>query len=110
MKHEPAIKFAVAIVHTTHDESIENYPALPKEAWRLRDTKRDDTVLLVLAMKDRRMRIEVAYGLEGAIPDLVAARVINTILVPSSRSRAQADDTERAFDVLGAAADVLTPT
>ena len=116
MKHEPAIKFAVAIVHTTGDESIENYAALLEEAWRLGDAKRDDAVLLVLAMKDRRMRIEVGYGLEGAIPDVVAARVINTILVPSFRTRAYADGIERAFDVLSAAAEndatgiALTPS
>jgi uncharacterized protein len=52
------------------------------EAWKLGRKGIDDGVLLLVAKDDRELRIEVGYGLEGAIPDAVAKRVVSEIIIP----------------------------
>lgn len=81
-------QIAVLIVSTTEPETIEQYSIRVVDAWQLGRKKISDGVLLLIAKDDRRVRIEVGYGLEGAIPDLVAGRVINTIIVPRFKSAA----------------------
>ena len=56
------------------------------EQWKLGRKGVDDGVLLVVAKDDRRVRIEPGYGLEGAIPDAIANRVIQEYLVPKFRA------------------------
>jgi len=81
---------AVLIVDTTQPESIEEYSLRVAEAWKLGrgqvDGKRvDDGVLLLVAKADRKVRIEVGYGLEGAIPDALARRIIAETIAPHFR-------------------------
>lgn len=78
-------QIAVLIVPTTAPEAIEQYSIRVVDAWKLGREKQDDGVLLLVAKDDRKMRIEVGYGLEGAIPDLIAKRIISEIMVPSFR-------------------------
>lgn len=75
-------QIAVLIVPTTQPEVIEQYALRVAEAWKLGRKGVDDGVLLLIAKDDRALRIEVGYGLEGAIPDAVANRVIDEIIVP----------------------------
>ena len=75
-------QIAVLVVPTTQPETIEQYAVRVEEAWKLGRRKVDDGVLLVVAKDDRRLRIEVGYGLEGAIPDAVAKRVIEEDIAP----------------------------
>lgn len=74
---------AVLIVPTTRPEEIEQYSIRVVEQWRLGRGKVDDGVLLLVALDDRRMRIEVGYGLEGALPDATANRIIQQTIAPS---------------------------
>jgi len=76
---------AVLIVPTTQPEAIEQYSIRVVDAWKLGREKQDDGVLVLVAKDDRKMRIEVGYGLEGAIPDLIAKRIVTEIMVPSFR-------------------------
>lgn len=78
-------QIAVLIVASTKPEEIEQYSIRVVDAWKLGREKPDDGVLLLVAKDDRKMRIEVGYGLEGAIPDLIAKRIITEIMVPSFR-------------------------
>lgn len=78
-------QIAVLIVTSTKPEEIEQYSIRVVDAWKLGREKQDDGVLLLVAKDDRKMRIEVGYGLEGAIPDLIAKRIISEIMVPSFR-------------------------
>lgn len=78
-------QIAVLIVPSTKPEEIEQYSIRVVDAWKLGREKQDDGVLLLVAKDDRKMRIEVGYGLEGAIPDLIAKRIITEIMVPSFR-------------------------
>ena len=78
-------QIAVLIVPTTEPETIEQYAIRVAESWKLGRQGVDDGVLLVAAMRDRALRIEVGYGLEGAIPDAIAKRVIEEIILPRFR-------------------------
>lgn len=80
---EKGSQVAVLIVPTTQPEDIAQYSIRAVEAWKLGREKQDDGVLLLVAMQDKKMRIEVGYGLEGAIPDLVAKRIIDEIMAPA---------------------------
>ncbi len=78
-------QIAVLIVPTTAPEAIEQFSIRVVDAWKLGREKQDDGVLLLVAKDDRKMRIEVGYGLEGAIPDVYAKRIISEIMVPAFR-------------------------
>ncbi len=75
-------QLAVLMLPTTGAETIEQYAIRVAEVWKLGRKEVDDGVLLVLAKTDRAVRIEVGYGLEGAIPDAVAKRVIEEVMIP----------------------------
>lgn len=75
-------QLAVLIVPTTAPEAIEQYSIRVVEKWQLGRKGVDDGVLLLIAKEDRKLRIEVGYGLEGVIPDAVAKRVISEIITP----------------------------
>ncbi|HVB49040.1 MAG TPA: YgcG family protein [Burkholderiales bacterium] len=79
-------QIAVLIVPTTKPETIEQYSIRVAGKWKLGRKGVDDGVLLLVAKDDHAVRIEVGYGLEGAIPDAIAWRVINEIIVPRFRA------------------------
>jgi uncharacterized protein len=76
---------AVLVVPTTAPEEIEQYALRVAEAWRLGRKGVDDGALLLVAKDDRRLRIEVGYGLEGALPDATARRIVDEVIVPRFR-------------------------
>lgn len=78
-------QIAVLLVPTTQPETVEQYAIRVAEAWKLGRKGVDDGVLLLVAKQDRELRIEVGYGLEGVIPDAVANRVTDEIIVPYFR-------------------------
>ena len=73
---------AVLIVPTTSPESIEQYSLRVVESWKLGRKKIDDGVLLIIAKDDRKLRIEVGYGLEGVLTDFTSKRIIDEIITP----------------------------
>lgn len=75
----------VLIIPTTDPETIEQYGIRVGEAWKVGRSKVDDGVILIVAKDDREVRIEVGYGLEGAIPDAYTKRIIENIIVPAFR-------------------------
>eukprot|EP01036_Dinobryon_divergens_P060433 gene60433-80605_t len=70
-------QLAVLIVPTTGEDSIEQFATRVFAQWKLGRKDENDGVLLLVALKDRRMRIEVGTGLEGRITDIQAARIID---------------------------------
>lgn len=76
---------AVLILPTTGPEAIEQYSIRVAEAWKLGREGVDDGAILVVARDDRKLRIEVGYGLEGALPDAIANRIIDEAIVPAFR-------------------------
>jgi uncharacterized protein len=77
---------AVLVLPTTAPETIEAYSLRVVEQWKVGRKKVDDGVLLLVAKDDRTVRIEVGYGLEGALPDATAKRIISEVIVPRFRS------------------------
>jgi uncharacterized protein len=78
---------AVLIVPTTQPETIEQYGIRVADAWKIgRGGAIDDGVILLVAKDDRTLRIEVGYGLEGALPDAIAKRIIDEVIVPRFRT------------------------
>jgi uncharacterized protein len=77
---------AVLIVPTTAPETIEQYSLRVAEAWKIGRKKIDDGALLVVAKNDRKLRIEVGYGLEGALNDATAKRIIDEVITPRFRN------------------------
>jgi uncharacterized protein len=75
-------QIAVLIVPTTQPESIEQFGIRVVEAWKLGRKGVDDGALLIVAKDDHSLRIEVGYGLEGALNDATANRIIDEIIVP----------------------------
>jgi len=84
-EREKGSQIAVLIVLSTAPEVIEQYSIRVVDTWKLGREKPDDGILILVAKNDRKMRIEVGYGLEGAIPDLIAKRIITEIMAPSFR-------------------------
>lgn len=78
-------QIAVLIVPTTQPEEIEQYSIRVVDAWKLGREKPDDGALLLVAIQDRALRIEVGRGLEGALTDLVANRIIDESITPRFR-------------------------
>lgn len=76
----------VLVVASTQPETIEQYTQRVFDQWKLGRKGIDDAVILIVAKDDRRVRIQPGYGLEGAIPDAIANRVIQEYLVPKFRN------------------------
>jgi uncharacterized protein len=77
---------AVLIVPTTQPETIEQYSLRVAEAWKIGRRKIDDGAILVVAKDDRKLRIEVGYGLEGALTDVTSKRIIDEVITPKFRT------------------------
>lgn len=82
-EREKGSQIAILLVPSTQPEDIAQYSIRVVDAWKLGRAKQDDGVLLLVAKDDRKVRIEVGYGLEGAIPDITAKRVIREIISPN---------------------------
>jgi len=83
---EKGTQIAVLMVASTQPEAIEQYSIRVVEAVKLGRRKIDDGILLLIARDDRAVRIEVGYGLEGAVPDVMANRIIEQVIVPHFRA------------------------
>jgi uncharacterized protein len=79
-------QIAVLIVPTTQPETIEQFSIRVAEAWKIGRKKVDDGAILVVAKNDRHLRIEVGYGLEGALTDVTSRRIIDEDVTPKFRS------------------------
>jgi uncharacterized protein len=101
---ETGHQIAVLTVPTLGGEPIESFAMRVAESWRLGQKGADNGLLLVIAAQDRKARIEVGYGLEGVVPDAVAKRVIDDVMVPRFREGDFASGIEAASQALMAAA------
>ncbi len=79
-KYGPQLQ--VLVVPKLEDETIESYSIKVVDEWKLGAKGKDNGVLLLVATKDRKVRIEVGRGLEGDLPDALAGRIIRTGIIP----------------------------
>ncbi|MDH5285210.1 MAG: TPM domain-containing protein [Betaproteobacteria bacterium] len=96
---------AVLTVTTLAGESVEDFATRVFESWKLGVKGKDNGVLVVVVPQDRRMRIEVGYGLEGTLTDAQAARIIRDRMTPAFKAgdydRGVADGVAAIAAVLG---------
>jgi uncharacterized protein len=75
-------QIAVLMLPTTRPETIEQFGIRLAEAWKIGHKDADNGIIVIVAKDDRKMRIEVGYGLEGSIPDAIAKRIIVERMAP----------------------------
>ena len=84
-------------------EVLEDFTVRTAQAWRAGEKKLDNGAVLFVFVKDRKLRIEVGYGLEGALPDALARRIIDQEIVPAFRAGNPAAGLEAWVDAMMAA-------
>jgi uncharacterized protein len=79
-------QIAIVLVKTLNDQPIEEYALKILRDWGVGNKKTNNGAVIVAAIEDRKLRIEVGYGLEGAIPDITASHIIQNDMAPNFRS------------------------
>ena len=79
-------QIAVAVVDTTGNATPENYSIDLARAWGIGDKEKDNGVLLLIALEDRTLRIEVGSGVEGELTDVTAGRIVDSVMLPRLRA------------------------
>ena len=102
LEEKSGSQVVVLMVATTAPEDIAAYAHRVADSWKIGRRDVGDGLLIVVAKSDRRMRIEVARALEGAIPDLAAARIIDQSMAPRFRENDYAGGLLAALDQIGA--------
>lgn len=86
LEQKSGIQLVVATVPSLDGQEIEPYANQLFRAWKLGEAKKNNGVLLLIAPKERRMRIEVGYGLEGTLTDAVSSLIIANAIAPRFRA------------------------
>jgi uncharacterized protein len=97
-------QFVLLTVPTLEGDVIEDLAVRAFEQWKLGDKKREDGLLIVVAQEERKLKIEVGYGLEGAVTDLFAGQVLRDVIAPAFREARVDEGLDKAFDLLMAKA------
>jgi len=100
LQREKGAQVAICIVNTTSPLPIEDYGIRLAEKWKIGRAGVDDGVIIIVALQDRKMRIEVGYGLEPVITDLKAGRIIDLIMAPEFRKSNYYDGINMAMDAI----------
>ena len=87
LERDTGHQVAVLTVPTLDGEDIEGFSIRVAENWKIGKKGFDDGVILVVAVKDRKLRLEVGYGVEGILPDAIAKRITADYIVPHFRSQ-----------------------
>jgi uncharacterized protein len=82
IERDRGAQIAVLLVPTTQPETLEQFGIRLAEAWKIGHKGADNGVIIIVAKNDRKMRIEVGYGLEGSIPDAIAKRIVAERMAP----------------------------
>ncbi|MFV0681463.1 TPM domain-containing protein [Ottowia sp.] len=102
LERDKGAQLVVLMVPTTVPEDIASYANRVGNAWKIGRDGVGDGVILLVALKDRRVRIEVAKTLEGAIPDIAARHIIDEAIKPRFRAGDFAGGITAAVDQLNA--------
>ncbi|ABM93108.1 TPM domain-containing protein [Methylibium petroleiphilum] len=101
-EREAGSQLVVLIVATTQPEDIAAYAQRVGESWKIGRREVGDGLIVLVAKDDRKVRIEVAKALEGAVPDLAARQIIDRALTPAFRAGDFAGGLNAAVDQLAA--------
>jgi uncharacterized protein len=78
-------QLAILIISSLEGEAVEDFALRVAMKWKLGQKEKDNGILLLIAIEDRKMRIEVGYGLEGVLPDAVCSQIIRNEMAPNFR-------------------------
>jgi uncharacterized protein len=93
-------QFALLTIDSLDGDALEDFSIRVVEAWKLGQKGKDDGLLLLVVKGDRKLRIEVGYGLEGDVTDAFSSQVMRNVLTPALRAGNAESGIQRAFDVL----------
>jgi uncharacterized protein len=99
----------IAIFPALEGESLEDFSIRVAERWRVGRKELDDGAIVLVFLRDRKVRIEVGYGLEGAIPDIEAAHIIRDVIAPRFREGRYDAGLEAAARALYARVETTAP-
>ena len=102
LEQEKGAQVVVLLVPTTAPEDIAAYANRVGSTWKIGRKDVGDGLIVLVAVKDRRMRIEVAKTLEGAVPDIAAGHIINDAMAPHFRQGDYAGGLDAAIEQIGA--------
>jgi uncharacterized protein len=86
LERDTGAQMAVLTLDTLDGESIEEFSLRVAETWKLGQRGKDNGVLVLVAKDDRKMRIEVGYGLEGVLTDALCSRILDEVMRPRFRA------------------------
>jgi uncharacterized protein len=84
-EQETGHQIAILTIPSLEGDALEDFGIRVAESWKIGQKGFDNGAILIVAQKDRKLRIEVGYGLEGVLPDAIANRIISEIIVPRFR-------------------------
>lgn len=91
-------EIGVAIIDSLKDDYIEHFAVKLFEEWGIGKEKRDNGALILVAMSERQMRIEVGYGLEGSLTDVEANWIIQNVMVPNFKENKYYEGIDQSVD------------
>jgi uncharacterized protein len=97
---ETGHQIAVLTVPSLKGDSLEDFGIRVAESWKIGKKGFDNGAILLIARDDRKLRIEVGYGLEGVMPDAIASRIIREVITPRFRSGDYAGGIEAGIDAI----------
>ncbi len=95
-----SIQIAVVLNKTTGGENIVTYSQRLAESWGIGQDDTDNGILILVSTEDRGLRIHTGYGVEGFLPDGMARRIIDQVLVPNFRRNQYYEGLDRATDII----------
>jgi uncharacterized protein len=98
LEDKSGIQLVVATVSSLEDNDIETFANTLFRHWKLGEAKKNNGVLLLVAPKERKVRIEVGYGLEGTLTDALSNVIITSAIVPRFKANDYAGGIERGVD------------
>ncbi|RTQ53653.1 TPM domain-containing protein [Hymenobacter gummosus] len=93
-------QLAIVTVPTIGDDEIANYAQRLFESWGIGQKGKDNGLLILVAQQERKVNIHTGYGLEGAVPDVLAKRIIENVVVPAFKANQYYDGLDGAVDRL----------
>jgi uncharacterized protein len=100
---ETSTQVVVALFPELPADSLEDFTVRTAESWKAGRKERDNGAVLFVFVNDRKMRLEVGYGLEGALPDATAKRIIEDVIAPRFREGRYAEGLDAGTDAILAA-------
>ena len=97
---ETGHQIAVLTIPSLKGDSLEDFSIRVAEAWKIGKKGFDNGAILLIARDDRKLRIEVGYGLEGVMPDAIASRIIREVITPRFRSGDYAGGIEAGIEAI----------